>query len=190
MKIPFVDLHAQYLGIKEEIDAAISDVIAQSSYIRGPQVDAFEKAWADALGMKHCISCANGTDAIYIAMRALQIQPDYDVITTAHTCIAPSETTTQAGGHAFFCDTDDETFTIEPKQIEQRITNRTVGIIPVHLYGQSADTDRSCDCAEAQVMGDQTVPGAPRPLQRKTGRHLRRRRHVFILPWKKSRRLR
>ena len=103
MKIPFVDLHAQYLSIKPEIDAAIADVIAQSAYIRGPSVDAFEKAWAATLGMKHCISCANGTDAIYIAMRALKIQPGDEVITTAHTWIATSETITQAGARVVFC---------------------------------------------------------------------------------------
>jgi dTDP-4-amino-4,6-dideoxygalactose transaminase len=91
--------------------------------------------------MKHCISCANGTDAIYIAMRALKIQPGDEVITTAHTWIATSETITQAGGRVVFCDTDEETFTIDPAQIERHITSRTVGIIPVHLYGQPADMD-------------------------------------------------
>src|ERR1039457_4737979 len=66
MKIPFVDLHAQYLTIQPEIDAAIQDVITQSAFIRGPHVDKFERSWADTLGMKHCVSCANGTDALYI----------------------------------------------------------------------------------------------------------------------------
>ncbi|MGZ5022379.1 MAG: DegT/DnrJ/EryC1/StrS family aminotransferase [Chthoniobacterales bacterium] len=141
MKVPFVDLHAQYLSIKAEIDAAIAEVIAQSSFIRGPQVDAFEQAWAKTLGMRHCISCANGTDAIYIGMRALGIKPGDEVITTAHSWIATTETITQAGGHVVFCDTDDETFTIDPKLIEAKITSRTVGIIPVHLYGQPADMD-------------------------------------------------
>lgn len=139
MKIPFVDLHAQYLSIKPEIDAAIAEVMAQTSFIRGPQVDAFEKAWAKELGMKHCISCANGTDAIYIGMRALGLKPGDEVITTAHSWIATSETITQAGGRVVFCDTDDETFTIDPNLIERLITPRTVGIIPVHLYGQAAD---------------------------------------------------
>lgn len=141
MKIPFVDLHAQYLSIKPEIDAAIAEVIAQSNYIRGPQVDAFEQAWAKTLGVKHCVSCANGTDALYIAMRGLGIKPGDEVITTAHSWISTSETITQAGGRVVFCDTDDETFTINPALIEAKITPRTVGIIPVHLYGQPADMD-------------------------------------------------
>jgi dTDP-4-amino-4,6-dideoxygalactose transaminase len=141
MKIPFVDLHAQYLGIKTEIDRAMADVIAQSAYIRGPQVDAFESAWAKMLGLKHCVSCANGTDALYIAMRQLGIKPGDEVITTAHSWISTTETITQAGGRVIFCDTDNDTFTINPALIEAKITSRTVGIIPVHLYGQAADMD-------------------------------------------------
>jgi dTDP-4-amino-4,6-dideoxygalactose transaminase len=141
MKIPFVDLHAQYLTIKPEIDAAIADVIAQSSYIRGPHVEGFEQAWAATLGVKHCISCANGTDAIYIAMRGLGLKPGDEVITTAHSWISTSETITQAGGRVVFCDTTQDTFTIDPALIEARITPRTVGIIPVHLYGQPADME-------------------------------------------------
>jgi dTDP-4-amino-4,6-dideoxygalactose transaminase len=141
MKIPFVDLHAQYLSIKPQIDAAIADVIAQSAYIRGPHVDAFEKSWAEAVGVKHCVSCANGTDALYIAMRGLGVKPGDEVITTAHSWISTTETITQAGGRVVFCDTDQDTFTIDPKLVEAKITSRTAGIIPVHLYGQSADMD-------------------------------------------------
>jgi dTDP-4-amino-4,6-dideoxygalactose transaminase len=139
MKIPFVDLHAQYLTIKHEIDRAIAEVIADSSYIRGLHVDAFEEAWARALGVKHCVSCANGTDAIYIALRGLGLKPGDEVITSAHSWISTSETITQAGGRVVFCDTDQETFTIDPADIERKITPATVGIIPVHLYGQPAD---------------------------------------------------
>jgi dTDP-4-amino-4,6-dideoxygalactose transaminase len=139
MKIPFVDLHAQYLTIKQEIDKAIAQVIAESAYIRGPHVDAFEEAWARALGVKRCVSCANGTDAIYIALRGLGLKPGDEVITSAHSWISTSETITQAGGRVVFCDTDEETFTIDPADIERKITPATVGIIPVHLYGQPAD---------------------------------------------------
>ncbi|HXC36319.1 MAG TPA: DegT/DnrJ/EryC1/StrS family aminotransferase [Candidatus Acidoferrales bacterium] len=127
--------------MKPEVDAAMAEVIAQSAYIRGPQVDAFEQAWAKTLGVKHCVSCANGTDAIYVAMRGLGLKPGDEVITTAHSWISTSETITQAGGRVVFCDTDDETFTINPGLIAKKITPRTVGIIPVHLYGQAADMD-------------------------------------------------
>ena len=139
MKIPFVDLHAQYLTIKQEIDSAIADVIAKSAYIRGPHVDAFEEAWARTLGVKRCISCANGTDAIYIALRGLGLKRGDEVITSAHSWISTSESITQAGGRVVFCDTDEETFTIDPADIERKITPATVGIVPVHLYGQPAD---------------------------------------------------
>jgi dTDP-4-amino-4,6-dideoxygalactose transaminase len=141
MKIPFVDLHAQYLSIKNEIDRAITEVIAESAYIRGPHVDAFEEAWATKLGVKRCVSCANGTDAIYIALRGLGVKPGDEIITSAHSWISTSETITQAGGRVVFCDTDEETFTIDPDDIERKITPATVGIIPVHLYGQPADMD-------------------------------------------------
>jgi dTDP-4-amino-4,6-dideoxygalactose transaminase len=139
MKIVFVDLHAQYLSIKDEIDRAIAEVIAQSAYIRGPHVEAFEQVWAKTLGVKHCVSCANGTDAIYIALCGLGLKPGDEVITSAHSWISTSETITQACGRVVFCDTDEETFTIDPIEIERKITPATVGIVPVHLYGQPAD---------------------------------------------------
>lgn len=148
MQIPFVDLHAQYKTIQPEIDAAIASVIENSSYIRGPHVDAFEKAWAQTVGVKHCVSCANGTDALYIAMRGLGLKPGDEVITTAHSWISTSETITQAGGKVVFCDTDPETFTINPALIEAKIAPRTKGIIPVHLYGQPADMDPILEIAK------------------------------------------
>src|SRR4030095_7734700 len=139
MKVPFVDLHAQYLTIKDAIDGAITEVIAESAYIRGRHVDAFEQAWARTLAVKRCVSCANGTDAIYVALRGLRVKPGDEVITSAHSWISTSETITQAGGRIVFCDTDADTFTIDPALIESKITAATVGIIPVHLYGQAAD---------------------------------------------------
>jgi dTDP-4-amino-4,6-dideoxygalactose transaminase len=140
-KVPFVDLYAQYLAIKPAIDEAIAEVIAESAFIRGRHVDEFEEVWAHALGIKHCISCANGTDALYITMRGLGVKPGDEVITTAHSWIATAETITQAGGRVVFCDTDSKTFTVDQCLIESKITSRTVGIIPVHLYGQAADME-------------------------------------------------
>lgn len=163
MKIPFVDLHAQYLSIKPEIDSAIAQVIAESAFIRGKHVDTFEQAWAAMLKVRHCVSCANGTDALYIAMRGLGIKPGDEVITTAHSWIATTETITQAGGRVVFCDTRADSFNIDPSLIEARITKATVGIIPVHLCGQPADMDEIMaiakkhnlwvieDCAQAHL---------------------------------------
>ena len=139
--VPFADLHAQYLTIQPEIDAAIADVIRTSAFIRGPYVDRFEQAYAAAIGVKRCVSCANGTDSLYIAMHALGVKPGDEVIAPAHSWISTTETITQAGGKVVFCDTDASTYTIDPAKIEALITPRTVGIVPVHLYGQPAEMD-------------------------------------------------
>jgi dTDP-4-amino-4,6-dideoxygalactose transaminase len=152
MNVPFVDLHAQYIGIKSEIDEAIASVIRESAFIRSKFVTDFEQQFAAAVGVKHCVSCANGTDAIYILMQGLGIKPGDEVITTAHSWISTSETITQAGGKVVFCDTDAETFTIDPAQIESKITPRTVGIIPVHLYGQPADMDPILEIAKRRGL--------------------------------------
>lgn len=141
MSVPYADLHLQYQNIKEDIDAAIAAVIRDSAFIRGTYVDAFENAFAAAMDAKHCVSCANGTDALFIAMAALGVQAGDEVITTAHSWISTSAMITHAGGTVVFCDTDASTFTINPAAIENAITSRTVGIIPVHLYGQPADMD-------------------------------------------------
>lgn len=141
MTVPFVDLHRQYLSIKDELDAAVRSVIEESAFIRGRFVTDFEQQFAAAVGVRRCVSCANGTDALYIAMRALELAPGDEVITTAHSWISTSETITQAGGRVVFADTDASTFTIDPRAIEAKVTDRTVGIIPVHLYGQPADMD-------------------------------------------------
>lgn len=139
MNVPFADLHAQYLTIKPEIDAAIAEVIRTSAFIRGPFVQKFEEEFAAAMQLKHCVSCANGTDSLYIAMHGLGVRPGDEVIAPAHSWISTTETITQAGGTVVFCDTDAHTYTIDPAQIEAKITPRTVGIILVHLYGQPAD---------------------------------------------------
>jgi dTDP-4-amino-4,6-dideoxygalactose transaminase len=139
MSIPFVDLHAQYLSLKDEIDAAIARTIANSSFVRGPDVEAFEAEYAAAMGAQHGISCANGTDALYIAMKALGVKPGDEVITTAQSWISTSETIGQHGAKPVFVDIDPVTSTIDVAKIAEKLTSRTVGIIPVHLYGQMVD---------------------------------------------------
>jgi dTDP-4-amino-4,6-dideoxygalactose transaminase len=148
MPVPLADLQLQYRTMKGEIDAAIAAVIRDNAFIRGPYVDAFEQQFADAVEVKHCVSCANGTDALYLALAALKVQPGDEVITTAHSWVSTSAMITRAGGNVVFCDTDECTFTIDPAAIEAAITPRTVGIIPVHLYGQPADLDAIMAIAE------------------------------------------
>jgi dTDP-4-amino-4,6-dideoxygalactose transaminase len=141
MPVPLADLQLQYQTIKGEVDDAIAAVIRDNAFIRGPYVEAFEAQFAEAVNTRHCVSCANGTDALYLAMVALKVRPDDEVITTAHSWISTSAMITHAGATVVFADTDASTFTIDPAAIENAVTPRTVGIIPVHLYGQPADMD-------------------------------------------------
>jgi len=137
--IKFLDLYKQYESIKDEIDFAIEKTILNSSFIRGEEINKFEREFASLIGSKNCISCGNGTDAIYIALKSLGISPGDEIIVPAHSWISTSETVTQAGGKVVFCDTDVDTFTIDPEEIQNKITKNTVGIIPVHLYGHAAN---------------------------------------------------
>jgi dTDP-4-amino-4,6-dideoxygalactose transaminase len=141
MPVPFADLQLQYQTMRDEIDSAIAAVIRDNAFIRGSYVDAFEQEFAGAVDIKHCVSCANGTDALYLAMAALNVGPGDEIITTAHSWISTSAMITHAGATVVFADTDENTFTIDPAAIENAVTPRTVGIIPVHLYGQPADMD-------------------------------------------------
>jgi dTDP-4-amino-4,6-dideoxygalactose transaminase len=138
MNVPFVDLKSQYQSIRSEIDPAIQAVIAETAFVGGKYVDGFEKAYAEKYGTKHCISCANGTDAIYITLKALGIGPGDEVITAANTFIATSEAISQTGARPVFVDID-EYFHIDPARIEAKITKKTKAVIPVHLFGQPAD---------------------------------------------------
>ena len=139
MNIPFVDLKAQYNSIKEEIDTAIQNVINETAFIQGKYVQKFEDEYADAYHVKHVISCANGTDAIYITLKALGIGPGDEVLTVANSWISTSETITHAGARMVFVDIDPDYYTIDPEKIEEKITEKTKAIIPVHLYGHPAN---------------------------------------------------
>ena len=138
MNVPFVDLKSQYLDLKPAIDTAIQEVINETAFIGGKYVEGFERAYAEKYEVKHCISCANGTDAIYITLKALGIGSGDEVITVANSWISTSETITQAGARPVFVDIDGY-FHIDPAQIESKITRKTKAIIPVHIFGQPVD---------------------------------------------------
>lgn len=138
MKIPFVDLKLQYQSLKQEMDHAIQNVIDETAFIKGKFVQNFEESYTQAYGVNHTISCGNGTDAIYISLKALGIGPGDEVITTALSWISTSETITQTGAKVVFVDIDPDFYTIDPNKIEEKITRRTKAIIPVHIYGQAA----------------------------------------------------
>lgn len=148
----FVDLKAQHDSLEPGLSETIARVIRESAFVRGADVEAFETAFAKLCEVKHCVSCANGTDAIYIALRALGAGPGDEVITTAHSWISTSETITQTGARAVFADTEDDFFTIDPDDIVRKITPRTKGIIPVHLFGQPADMPRIMEIARAHGL--------------------------------------
>lgn len=137
-QIPFVDLKAQYLSIKEDIDNVLQKIINETAFIGGKYVQIFENEFAKLYGVKHCISCANGTDAIYITLKMLGIGKGDEVITTAASWISTSETISQTGALPVFVDVD-EYSTINVELIEKKINSKTKAIIPVHLYGQSAN---------------------------------------------------
>jgi dTDP-4-amino-4,6-dideoxygalactose transaminase len=157
MSIPFVDLKAQYRSIKKEIDAAVAAVIEEAAFVGGPAVEEFEQAFARYCGAKHCVGLANGTDALFIALKALGVGPGDEVITAANSFIATSEAITMAGARVVFADINPKTYTIDVERIEEKITRKTKAIIPVHLYGQPADMDPIVAVARKhglRVVGD------------------------------------
>jgi dTDP-4-amino-4,6-dideoxygalactose transaminase len=137
--IPFVDLHSQYITIKDEIDNAISDVIQNTAFIGGKKITEFEDAFAQWLGVKFCIGCANGTDSIEILLQAMDIGIGDEVIVPAVSWISTSEAVSSTGATPIFVDIDPLTFTIDVNKIEAALSNKTKAIIPVHLYGHPAD---------------------------------------------------
>lgn len=147
MNIPFVDLKSQYLKIKNEIHQNLEPIFENTAYIGGKAVTDFENNFAKKLGVKHCVSCANGTDAIYIALKALGVEMLDDVIVPANTWISTSETVTQCGARPIFVD-NDENYLIDVNKLERKITENTKAIIAVHLYGQSADMKRIMEIAK------------------------------------------
>jgi dTDP-4-amino-4,6-dideoxygalactose transaminase len=141
MIIPFVDLKAQYLGIKPDIDNAIAQVIDQTSFVGGPFVKKFEEDFVALYGVKNMISCANGTDSLYILMKMLGIGRGDEVITVANSWISSSETITQAGATPVFADVHPVYYSLDESKLESCITPKTKAVIAVHLQGQMCAID-------------------------------------------------
>ena len=139
--IPLVDLKVQYYSIKEEIDKAIQNVIFNTSFIMGQELTEFEQEFAQFCNTKYAIGVANGSDALFLALKACDIKEGDEVITTPHTFIATTEAISQVGGKVVFVDINPITYTIDVEKIEDKINKNTKAIIPVHLYGQTADMD-------------------------------------------------
>ena len=140
-KIQMVDLMTQYQQIKTEVDTALMNVIENAQFINGPDVQLFQKELEEYLGVKHVIPCANGTDALQIALMALDLKPGDEVITPSFTYIATTEVMALLGLKPVFVEVDTDTFCIDPNTIHAAITEKTKAIVPVHLYGQAANMD-------------------------------------------------
>jgi dTDP-4-amino-4,6-dideoxygalactose transaminase len=139
IRVPFYGHGRQYHSIKDEIDQAICSVLESEAYVMGPTLARFEQELAQYFGMEYAVGVNSGTDALWLVFMALGIERGEEVITTANTFFATAEAIWIAGGKPVFVDTDRKTANIDPAQIEAAITARTVGIVPVHLYGQCAD---------------------------------------------------
>jgi UDP-2-acetamido-2-deoxy-ribo-hexuluronate aminotransferase len=140
-KIHMVDLHNQYLRIKPEIDKAIEEILTSTAFIQGPQVKTFAEELKNYVGAGFCIPCANGTDALQIAMMALDLNPGDEVILPVHTYVATAEVIALLGLTPVFIDVRADDFNLDVDQLEKKITPKTKAIVPVHLYGQCADME-------------------------------------------------
>ena len=141
MKVDFANLNLAYQEHKGSFDKAMNQVITSSSFIMGKEVSVLEKKLSDFTDVKHSISCSNGTDALLLAMMALDIKPGDEVITTPFTFIATAETIAFLGAKPVFVDVDENTYNINVSKIEEKITGKTKAIMPVSLYGQISDMD-------------------------------------------------
>lgn len=146
--IPFVDLSAQQDRLRFEIEKGIAEVLAHGKFILGPEVEELESQLASFVGVDHCITCANGTDALQIALMALGVGPGDEIITADFSYIATAEAAAVLGAKPVYVDIDPTTFTLDPTGLENAITKRTKAIIPVSLYGQCADFDAINKVAE------------------------------------------
>lgn len=137
--VPFLDLVAQHRALEDELMAACLRSLRSAAFVGGGELISFEKEFAGFLGAAECVGVASGTDALRFAYMAMEVRPGDEIITVPNTFIATTEAITQAGGAVRFVDVDDDTLTMAPSCLEAAITARTVGIVPVHLYGQPAD---------------------------------------------------
>lgn len=147
MKVDLLDLKVQYGNIQKEIDKAIKDVLESTHFIMGPNVKELEKEIAEFTGVKHAIAVANGTDALMLSLKALGVGPGDEVITTPFTFFASAETTSVLGATPVFVDIDKNTLCIDPEKIEEKITEKTKAIIPVHIFGQMCQMDKIMEIA-------------------------------------------
>ena len=147
-KVPFVNLKMQHSFLRKDLNNAFDKVINDSSFIQGKEVKSFEDNFCRVFDVENCISCANGTDALYISLKSLNLKPEDEVITTALSWISTSEAISHAGGKITFCDIDENSFCINTDLIESLVNKNTVGILPVHIYGQPCEMNKIKEIAK------------------------------------------
>jgi dTDP-4-amino-4,6-dideoxygalactose transaminase len=147
VNVAFLDLRRQHAGLRDELEAAVADVLEEGRLVGGPRVEGFERAFAAYCGAREAVGVASGTDAIELALRALGIGRDDEVITAANTCVPTVAGIEAAGATPVLVDVDERRFTLDPAELEAAITRRTRAIVPVHLYGRCADLDAIADVA-------------------------------------------
>src|SRR5438552_2892041 len=152
MKVPFLDLQAHHAPLRAEIDRAIAKVIDANAFAGGPFVADFEKEYAAYCGCEYAIGVGNGTDAVWLALLACGIGAGDEVITVPSTFMATAEAITYCGATPVFVDIDEGSYTMDPAQIEKAITSRTKAIVPVHLFGQTADMDPILEIARGRNL--------------------------------------
>lgn len=172
MKVPFLNLTAPYLELKQELDAAYQRVMESGWYILGKEVEAFEAKFATYCQVEHCIGVGNGLDALHLILRAMDIGPGDEVIVSANTYIATWLAVSYAGATPVPVEPDEKTYNINSERIEAAITNRTKAIMPVHLYGQPSDMDEINKIAQQygiKVIEDAAQAHGARYKNRRTG---------------------
>ena len=172
MKVPLLDLKAEYAGLRDEILPALDRVCQAAAFVLGEEVEAFEQEFADYCGTKYCVALSNGTAALHLGLLALGVQPGDEVITSPNTFLATAEAISYCGARPVFADIDPATANLDPRQFERAITPATRAVMPVHLYGRAADMDAIRAIAEPRkirILEDAAQAHGTRYRGRRTG---------------------
>jgi dTDP-4-amino-4,6-dideoxygalactose transaminase len=172
MKVPLLDLKAEYAELRDEVLAALDRVCQKSAFVLGEEVDQFEREFAEFCGVKHCVALSSGTAALHLGLLALGVQPGDEVITSPNTFLATAEAITYCGARPVFVDIDPATANLNPALLERSVTPRTRAILPIHLYGRPADMDpirAVADAHKLHVLEDAAQAVAARYRGRRVG---------------------